>query len=249
MADHCDKNSHHSLPKPKWWHRIDWSQVVLDGVLIIIGIKLAGIYSGQLNQMIESNGINRQALVAVQRAFLTCQDVAPRRIAQMDGNTRRETWLFTTPCENSGTTPANITAQTFWVDIAGAGPSEEQFHGMPPLARVSVVGPKSFHNVGNMSIREEQIFGRVLAEDITKERPTANDHALPLVFWGWITYRDIFPDTKLHLTEFCKQSAMIEVHPSTPQAPYEWGWSECDHHNCADEYCPDYEAIVKLSKP
>lgn len=48
------------MPMPKWWHRIDWSQVVLDCLLLIVGIKLACIYSGQLDQMIEQTKISRR---------------------------------------------------------------------------------------------------------------------------------------------------------------------------------------------
>lgn len=57
------KSYHHpcqNRPTPKWWHRIDWSQVVLDALLLLVGIKLAYIYKGQLTQMIEQTKIARR---------------------------------------------------------------------------------------------------------------------------------------------------------------------------------------------
>jgi len=51
----CDgqEYTHLNSEKPKWWHRIDWSQVVLDTLPLIVGIRLVCIYTGQLNQMIQ----------------------------------------------------------------------------------------------------------------------------------------------------------------------------------------------------
>jgi hypothetical protein len=63
----------------KWWHRIGWSQVVLDLLLLRVGIKLAFIYSGQLTQMIESNRISRESLESVQRAFITYHSIQTSR--------------------------------------------------------------------------------------------------------------------------------------------------------------------------
>ena len=42
-AHDCHSYSSHHPPPAGWWHRIDYSQVVLDLLLLIVGIKLACI--------------------------------------------------------------------------------------------------------------------------------------------------------------------------------------------------------------
>jgi hypothetical protein len=59
--------SHQQAPRANWWQRIDWSQVVLDSLLLIVGIWLAHIYSGQLDQMIETNRKTERGLQISQR--------------------------------------------------------------------------------------------------------------------------------------------------------------------------------------
>ena len=71
-------------PHPKWWQRIDWSQAVLDLLLLIVGIKLAFIYSGQLTAMRDSNEINRESLTSVQRAFVSFQHFEYFRLQDPD---------------------------------------------------------------------------------------------------------------------------------------------------------------------
>src|SRR5579859_1248950 len=72
-TDKCYAHSYHATPRSRWQKtvdNIDWSQVVLDLLLIIIGVKLACIYSGQLSQMIESNRIAVTAMQQSQRPWI-----------------------------------------------------------------------------------------------------------------------------------------------------------------------------------
>jgi hypothetical protein len=64
-----------------------------------------------------------------------------------------------------------------------------------------------------------------------------------IYFYGWVTYRDIFKDTPTHVTEFCRRLAGFIPRPQTGSADIEWEY--CDHHNCADEDCPDYKAKTR----
>jgi len=64
----------HSGQAP-WWKRLEVWKFIGEMVLVVIGIYLACVYSGQLTQMIESNKINRESLTSVQRAFVTFQQI------------------------------------------------------------------------------------------------------------------------------------------------------------------------------
>jgi hypothetical protein len=69
-SDHRNEHPYYHQPNPRWWHRIDWSQVILDLLLLIVGIKLACIYTGQLNQMVEQNRSNREFFQKDQRPYI-----------------------------------------------------------------------------------------------------------------------------------------------------------------------------------
>jgi hypothetical protein len=74
-----------------------------------------------------------------------------------------------------------------------------------------------------------------------------------IYFWGWNTYRDIFPQTPVRLTEFCVDVAYI-MQPTVPGQPADAKrlgptilpkYSSCPKHNCYDEECPDYKERTK----
>jgi hypothetical protein len=67
-STHRHTQSCHTQTPAKWWHRIDWSQVVLDLLLLLVGIRLAFIYSGQLDAMIRANCINNKTAAAAKSA-------------------------------------------------------------------------------------------------------------------------------------------------------------------------------------
>jgi hypothetical protein len=69
---HCHTQPYHAT-QSRWGKivgNIDWSQVILDILLIIIGIRLACIYSGQLQQMIQSNRLIEQTMRLDKRAWI-----------------------------------------------------------------------------------------------------------------------------------------------------------------------------------
>jgi hypothetical protein len=84
----------------------------------------------------------------------------------------------------------------------------------------------------------------------------------PIVFLGFVVYRDVFfPDTKIHLTEFCKRLTQVNVKfEGTPSdkpiprtiprfTPLGFFFEGCAQHNCADEYCgSDYEKAERALK-
>jgi hypothetical protein len=250
-----DKGSEYSCyheTEAKWWHRIDWSQVVLDSLLLIVGIWLACIYSGQLKAMLDSNEINRESLTSVQRAFIVAHDIQPSRNVVRDPTGDRGIWSLNIPMENTGTTPANVTAQAFFTDSLASEPNEAQF-AQKPLIQSAVMGPKTIRPIGNVGESDVELLGREFpyrANDIAALPPiqtTIINGGRWHIFWGWVTYRDIFPKTPLHVTEFCQIMGAAILVRDTPQEPFRFGWTPCGHHNCADEQCDDYQRIVEIS--
>jgi hypothetical protein len=62
---------------PRWSQRIDWSQAVLNLLLLIVGVRLACIYSGQLNAMLEANRLAGESAHNSQRAWIGIEKVEP----------------------------------------------------------------------------------------------------------------------------------------------------------------------------
>jgi hypothetical protein len=76
---------------------------------------------------------------------------------------------------------------------------------------------------------------------------------LPTV-WGWMAYRDIFPGTQVHVTEYCySMTELSEItEPGQPFEPNSPGFHHrrftfvaCARHNCTDENCEDYKDVAR----
>jgi hypothetical protein len=66
--EHGDTDQNTS--QPPWWKQQKNWHFFTQIVLLLVGVYVAWIYSRQLDQMIESNHLNQEALVSVQRAFV-----------------------------------------------------------------------------------------------------------------------------------------------------------------------------------
>jgi hypothetical protein len=68
-----------------------------------------------------------------------------------------------------------------------------------------------------------------------------------IFLYGWVAYRDTFPDTKPHVTGFCRQLASIEFSSGqSQQLQHTWGTCKDYKYSCIDERCPDYASIIGL---
>jgi hypothetical protein len=79
------------------------------------------------------------------------------------------------------------------------------------------------------------------------QRAMSGEH---LYLWGWITYRDVFPNTPTRLTEFCLELANVRIGNqkplADPEAAMQFDPIPCPGlHNCYDEDCPDYKDRTK----
>jgi len=242
--EHSYHGEHHPYCKgepAKWWHRIDWSQVVLDTLLLAVGIVLACIYSGQLSQMIQANKLGRQSLEDVQRAFVNYADQKQTRIRQQTGHR----WQFDLLFDNSGVTPAVATIAHVQIKERYTPPEGDDFIGDEKTFEVGNIGPKAVTTWSPITApTEEYVLGTDFA-DIQKmtfaDLNGINDklHMRPIYLWAWVGYRDIFQ--KPHVVEACFRLQYLSI--SLPKNDLVWMWGNCAKHNCTDEYCPQYQEI------
>lgn len=214
-------------PTPLW-------KIILEAGAIAVGIIVAWIYYGQLDQMIKSNRIAKDAYQSGQRAYIVYEDM----IHTMDVVTNprgKDTIVFSiaTKWQNTGNTPAVGAISVVAANEQEEEITEQEFVGSVPevIVRqpVSAIGPKIPFTSVFMHLPES------FADSVEK----------PRYIWGWVLYRDIFPDTKPHVTEFCYRVTKIEkidiINYSFEKI------RPCTHHNCIDEFCDDYANLAALT--
>ena len=242
-------HSHYHSGPAHWWQRIDWSQVVLDVLLLVVGIKLAFIYSGQLNQMIESNRLTRLSLNATQRAFVSF-DHFNSVVRTYRKNGKDETVLtFSATLPNGGNTPASNAITSFRIARQPHELTEEEFVGAETHPTISV-DPRGSLTLGPLDLTES-ILGFPLPMTSKQIENTEIVSKYKVFFYGWVVYRDTLPDTPVHVTEFCKklQNIALDLRNSTTKLPnYNSTFISCDSHNCNDEYCKDYDVMKSIYK-
>ncbi len=93
----------------------------------------------------------------------------------------------------------------------------------------------------------------VVLDSSTIRQPVSffdDDPVTPWFYWGWLVYRDIFPQSKIHVTEFCWKvneiKWKISENGERVGRPH-FSASACSHHNCVDEFCDDYATITAVS--
>jgi hypothetical protein len=202
----------------------------------MIGVFVLVIYTTytalNLSAIRESNNINREAVISVQRAFVTPQ--AFMALAITDATRKIVTdWQFYIPWGNSGVTPTRyaVTHSSF-APYYGVIPGNFPFPDLGPSKRTPLVlGPKA-----TLTSSALQVPVGVLR--------SINPTGLHLYFWGWLSYNDTFARTKRHVTEVCRELTQINGDVSNPNQPVQWIFTLCDHHNCVDEECADYEIAI-----
>jgi len=209
----------------------------INAALLVANIVIASIYYHQLTAMRESNTINREALVIVQRAFLNMRSIAGGPVFG-PGQTG---YTFTTDWENTGSTPAIGVINYFGIVEQGIDDDKiSTFRFVADKGTIfqkSVVGPKTTDTVGNRY--EPDGFWRPI---------TTTRH---IAFWGYRLYRDSFPGTDLHLIEFCEN--LVNTYKSIPTTsplfattPWSFSFTGCPVHNCSDQDCKDYGDLKSL---
>jgi hypothetical protein len=194
------------------------------------------IMGRQLTALIESNEINRDALYSVQRAFITTTKMSTEvpTYTNLDGSGKPTKLLeFTAHWQNEGNTPAIGVVTAFGCVEKPDEITEDEFLGVGTnsVFVTSALGPKE--NIDSQTIRRPESFAT--------ENP-----GTPRFFWGWMVYRDIFPKTKAHVTEFCYRVMEINKRQGGKEE-YRFNADACKSHNCVDEFCEDYATVTGLS--
>ncbi len=210
--------------------------VIFTGIIALATVIYVFVSGFQLSALLESNRINRESLESVQRAFIGFRSFETQKHVENG----KELWVFTPVVENSGATPATPSINYTGIDILPAPPDNQQFKGPRTKFPAWSIGAKATQALGPVSKDETFFFGHTLSKTMS----TAPMAKPGIVIWGWVVYRDIFPRTKPHLTEFCMVLGSMGLAPDHQTLLF--GWQGCPTHNCTDEYCDDYQNIVKM---
>ena len=214
----------------------------------------ASIAGQQRDRMIDANKISHDSVIAVQRAFITTEGTRANRFQNETPDGKR--WAFEEYLVNNGTTPATQVIHLFASDELGKGIEsldENSFIGNEKdiansKNNIGTVGPKGPYIIGPIFRTDEEVLNSKFSVD-WKRAGTIPGVVIQkkLFFWGWVIYKDVFPDTKPHLVEFCQQ--LSGVLANTKEKSLQLVFGNCPGHNCTDEYCKDYEQIISTVKP
>ncbi len=193
--------------------------VVLTGISVIIagvGAIIAGIATFlSANQ----TQVNRQALVAVQRAFVFPAEIIIQPVNILEQG--RSIISFHPIWENSGATPTRNFRQFFHIDVID--PANVDRFTMQSVdaskQRVSVIAPHAKVPGGIDYLTPEEFFavGKV-------NKPDA-------VLYGQLDYDDVFGAP--HVTKFCYDYKATSQQGNAVSGVYVL----CARHNCADDDC------------
>jgi len=184
--------------------------LVVELLVLLVGIRVACIYSRQLDQMIENNRISREALQSVQRAFVSVNPVPEMQTANVGGS---QIMMLNFGMENSGVTPAKSTsAHVNWVKSNKGLPLPTDFN-FPDAnidgsqdSTVSVIGPKDRFPLTVGPIPRD-FMERLYKREVR------------LFVYGWVRYNDVFENTPRHSLKFSYELVAIPgiVHLQTGQ--------------------------------
>lgn len=232
--------------------QLRWTKI--GAIFVIIYTLLMGYQSCLFKS---ANEINRQALISVQRAFVTFQGF---EISPSDNTAGEHFWDYQPKYENSGNTPAINTMSSFECGLLPTEPTQQQFErtGLNVLGKpefnTNTIGPKNSVNGAPWRAREIDVVGGNIGNDSLPSN-YYESHGIPFLHrdrrvgfycWGWIVYKDILPETKPHLTEFCTHLSAMVLDFKTKTINQRF--AGCSNYNCTDENCPNYNQVLKFTE-
>ena len=222
----------------------------------------AGIAGCQYREMRIATETSRESLQAVQRAFVTFLNVNIDTVPMslQDARKQNKQWILYGAVENSGTTPAIERVNYFTANNRLKDePSEQEFIGDDKDRQIGEIGPKAQKSIGLLVLDQRFFLGPYSLGDIGTPGFMDYFRSRRFFIWGWVGYRDVFPGTDPHVTEFCEEvngiAAMIHAGTVRPQhltraytdtLTPRLSLKECSSHNCTDKNCPDYDQIAAL---
>lgn len=176
----------------------------------------------------KANETSREALTSVQRAFVYVDRFDFLVLADPAGNITGAR-VFA-QIKNSGTTPG-IKAR-YWINRA-VDKLPSDFPDYDSDGKITTDADRE----GRASFYAPQVLTGTESFDVPVADILANR---PLWLYGWIRYRDVFTDTKEHVTMFCYR-LHFEAFPTKAGGQAYLKWIPNDTHNCADEQCAGKE--------
>lgn len=182
----------------------------------------------QWRALLESNRINREALVSVQRAYVTPRFPQLGDHILINPKTKQRSLEFSIIWENSGTTPTRN--MLTYVNVSAREdplPEDFAFHDIGHDRQIPfVLGPRATASATPRNVSVDVLEG-------------IRHNTMHLYFWGWTKYRDIFQGTKEHTTRFCYELTQVKTEAKPIDRGSSLGvfYSFCNHNNCADEEC------------
>lgn len=199
-------------------------------LILLVTAAYASLALLQWTAMRESNEFNRKSMYAVQRPFLVFEGVSQLigNVPNRDNKGAKAIQMYA-KWRNVGNTPA-IDVFTL-IGIASEQhqePTENMFLGVGinQDLKAAPAGPREEFDSRDMY--EPMSFA-----DVGKQE---DDRYI----WGWTVYRDAFPGTPEHVTEFCTRIDSI----AKSKDKYVFGADLCGAHNCMDDTCQDYKSIL-----
>lgn len=212
-------------------------------IIQVLTLLFVGIYTVFTYELLD---LSHKSLTTVQRAFISFPGTQLRRFANSTPN--GENWVFDAPFVNSGTTFGVQTIKMLFVGEAPNGLAEDRFIGSEAdvagaKTQPGIVGPKDQRVLGPIFQTDQFVLGDWRIDwNKLKGNPQSVLISRHVLSWGWVIYRDVFPKTPRHLTEFCQELSAVIMNPKdqTITVPF----SDCGSHNCTDEYCDDYKQLL-----
>jgi hypothetical protein len=217
--------------------------IIINGLLLLATIVIAVIYTCQLRQMRRSTDAATQAsktandtlnemkaenlatteqFVATQRAFIYLNKFDIAGVPNPADSTRGiGSWRIAFTWSNGGDTPTKYMKQRVFSKLFhGPMPATFKLYDSKDKAYEMYVGAKADNRGSPIDIP---------APDMDAVRA----HTGRLYLWGWATYYDVFPGTKMHQTRFCSEITDFLQEGANNRLLT----SNCDRGNCTDDEC------------
>jgi hypothetical protein len=257
--------------KSNLWRKLHKAPVWIEAACAIALVVITGFYTHYAHRTLEeiikqypeitksANAAKSaadtasSALVSVQRAFVTYDETDVDSYPTSIRPTNQEAWAFTAKLENSGTTPAVSAIREFAVNnTLRAEPTDLEFLGPNINQPIGEIGPRGTTMMGPIVKPNEFVMGNYpfTPASVTSQEFQKFFNSRKVFVWGWVGYRDVFPNTAPHVTEFCKLIKTVGIELSNGTAPSLTRFvptvilESCVKHNCTDESCKDYPNIA-----
>ena len=203
--------------------------------LEVVAILVAGVYTLEAWR---ANGLTREALESVQRAFVVYQNLAVWSYLDLR-NKKQPVYLIRPIWGNSGNTPT----RDLRIYVSEIKPIKPPYTDLDFSQAPGTVFTPMFLAPHGVVRGADRIIS---AADLFNVR----DGKSFFYIWGWAIYYDTFPKTKPHITRFCDVLIGAFFDPNDLTKLTGVNTESCPTYNCADEECEeqDRRARQKASK-